>query len=570
MDDTAQTASRTPQPPPKATPAAGSHAERERFFGAAKLVAAITLLSRIAGMLRASAIASLGANATTDAFALAFKVPNLFRRLFAEGALSAAFVPVFTETMAKGGHDSAAKLLANATALLATFLTALMVLVQLGLAAWAIFWPGSAERQLAMLLTGIMLPFMVTVCLLALGSAVLNCRGHFLYPAFTPVLLNIVIVAAAWWVAPMWRGQAASQLVVVAVSVSVAGVVQLAGVLWLLRRAGFRMPLRLRPVEGGIGRMLHTMAPMLLGLGFLQLEELLVTMAASFLSGTPQSPQVRIFGWTLDSPLQAGILQRLDAARYLYQFPMGVLAVSLGVAVFPLMARYAAADDKPNLRDAVNRAVRLSFMEGMATGAGLFVLAEPITWILYRHGNFTAADVRLSADILRFYSLGMWAFCTYQIFARAFYAIRDVKTPLKVQCVLAVVDLLLVLGLVWVPWIGPRAFAVGPVVVFSVNVLAMAIILRRRLGRFGGRKLAVSAARTLAATGAMVASLYGLLWALEAQPQWLKVLCGVPVGAAVFIGAALALRAPEIGELLGAVRNRRAARGQGRPTEPAV
>jgi len=525
-------------------------AEQRTFFGAAKVTAALTVVSRVFGMLRAMAIMSLGANAITDAFAFAFKIPNLFRRLFAEGALSAAFVPVFTATAETDGFQRASRLFANALGLLAVVLTVLMLLVQAGLLAWALLSPAPADRQLLMTLTAIMLPFMVTVCLLALGSAALQCRGHFAYPAAAPILLNLFIIAAAWFVAPAWRGDTRGQLLVVSGSVAVAGVAQLAGVLWLLRRMGFPIRPRLRPVVPGIRTMLRLMAPMLLGLGFLQFAELLETAAAWVLRATDAAPTMTVFGQRLAKPLAAGVIMRLDAARYLYQFPLGVLAISLGVAVFPLLSRYAARGDLANLRDSLNRALRLAFMEGLAAGVGLIVLAGPITRLLYQRRRFTPADAADAAFILQMYALGMWAYCSYQIFVRAFYAMKDTVTPLKISCPLAGVHLVAVVGLVWVDRLGAGAFGAATAGTFAVNTLILAVLLRRRVGPFGGRRLLVSIARSAAAAAAMAAALIGLRCALTGRSDGLIVGLGVPAGAGVFILAALLLKAPELSELL--------------------
>ena len=551
----------------------GAHREREHFFGAAKSVAGLTVLSRIAGMFRATAIASLGANALTDAFSLAFKIPNLFRRLFAEGALSSAFVPVFTQTSESpdAGPEQAKALLASATGILGVFLLVLMFVVQAGLLVWGVFWPGPQDRQLMILLAWIMLPFMVTICLLALGSAALNCRGHFLYPAAAPILLNVIIIAAAWGVAPLFGGDLPAKLMVVGVGMTVAGVVQLVGAVRVLRRAGLSLRPRLWPVHPAIRPMLRLMVPMLIPLGLQQLLQFLESAIAWVLRAQEGAKYINILGMELPRPLEPGVLQRLDAAGYLYQFPLGVLAISLGVAVFPLLSRYAARNDIPSLRDALNRALRLALMEGLATGMGLFLLAEPITWVLYRHGRFTAADVAQSAGILRMYVLGMWALCSYQILVRCFYALKDMITPLKISCVLAAVDLVLVATLIWVPGLGARAFGLATTITFSVNAIVLVFLLRRRLGRLGGRKLAASVARSVLACAAMAGAILVLKWVLgqlvheEGQRNWVIVGACVPAGAAVFFAAAWALRCPELKELLGA----RAARSAGSPPPDA-
>ena len=559
------------------------HREREHFFGSAKVIAGMTVLSRIAGLVRAMAIAGFGANKFTDAFALAWQIPNLLRRLFAEGALTAAFVPTFTELLEDrhNGQARASALLANATGLLALLMAGIYALTQAGLVVWAIGWPGAPDRQLMVLLTSLMLPFMVTICLLALASAALNCRGHFLYPAATPIILNVIIIAVAYAVRHAMR-DLTGQLEAVAVSVSIAGMVQLAGVFWLLRRSGFGLRWKLRPIEPGIRSIARLMAPVLMGLGFLQLSELFQSGMAWVLRYSPQDPTLNILGWKMTKPLEYGVLAQIGNARYLYQFPMGVLAISLGVAVFPLLSRYAARGDMPNFRASINRALRLSFMEGMATGVGLLILAGPITTLLFLTGEYTAQDVAVTKFVTQTYVLGMWAYCTYQIIVRAFYALKDTTTPLKVSCILAVVNLVTIGLLIWAaPQFGPGAFGASTALTFGINAVVLILLLRKRVGLLGGRKLLKSFARTLAACAVMAVVLVWLLMELQQQPltlwpgmsiqpmlgyspphwgpRWTSlvvVAVTVPVGAIVFIAAAWLMRAPELGELFGAVRQK--------------
>jgi putative peptidoglycan lipid II flippase len=536
------------------------HQEREHFFGAAKVMAAITLLSRVLGMVRDMAIVWLGATRLNDAFQFAFAIPNLFRRLFGEGALSAAFVPVFTEANETEGFDKASRMLANAMGLLAVFLTSVMVLLMAGFWIWVYCSPGRADRQLLVTLTNIMLPFMVLMCLLALGSAALNCRGHFAYPAAAPILMNLCVIVAAWLIAPHWKGDKPAQLTIIAISVTVSGVLQLAGVLWLLKRGGFSIRPTLWPVQPGVKRMLRVMVPMLLGIGFLQISSLFDYLVAWIFTASEGAAFFHFFGVELHKPLTEGVLVRVSAAQRLYQFPMGVLAISLGTAVFPLFSRYASRGDMPNLRATLNRALRLAIMEGLATGAGLFLLAGPIIRLIYRHGEFSAGSAEKAAFILKMYVLGMWAYCTYQIVLRAFYSLKDSKTPMKVSCALAAFYMVSVLTLVWVPWIREGAFGLVPAVTFSANMLILTYLLRKRIGRIGGRKLAASTLRSLAACAFMSAVVMVIKWKLSAAGDGMVVLAGVAGGAAAFITAAWLLRAPELGELLQSIRRHKDSR----------
>jgi putative peptidoglycan lipid II flippase len=525
------------------------HKEREHFFTSAKVVAGITLISRIFGFFRDMGITSLGATRYNDAFGLAFKIPNLFRRLFGEGALASAFVPVFTEVNEKEGVEKARLLLANSMAILTVFLAVLLVLGEVCFFAYSLL-PGPKDRQVLMLFAMIMYPYMFTVCLLALCSAALNSRGHFIYPAAAPIILNIFGIAAAWWIAPMVKENLQAQLTIVSFSVVIAGVVQLAAVLWLLKKSGLFLMPRLKPVEPGIAQILKLLVPMLIGLGFLQFSEFFQDIIAWCLTATAYSDSISIFGGKILKPLTEGVIVRVGAARAFYQFPMGVLAISLGVAVFPLMSRYASRGDMVNLRGSINRALRISLMEGLATGVGLFILAEPIMMI-YARRKFSVADAMQAAFVLKMYVLGMWAYCSYQILARAFYACKDTKTPLVVSCILSVVNIVLLASLIWVHDIGAGAFGLSTSITFSINAAVLILILRKRLGLLGGRKIAASLARTLISCAVMATVVY-LLRSYMREMNYLLILgvC-VPAGAAAFISSAILLKSPEIKELMG-------------------
>jgi putative peptidoglycan lipid II flippase len=539
------------------------HKEREHFFSQAKVVAAITLVSRIFGFFRDMGITSLGALGYNDSFGLAFKIPNLFRRLFGEGALASAFVPVFTDVYEKQGLEKARLLLANAFALLAVFLAFLLVVGELGFFAYSLLpipknhpvlmFLIPKDHQVLMFFAMLMYPYMFTVCLLALCSAALNSRGHFAYPAAAPIIFNIFGIIAAWWVAPWLTQNLKHQLTIVALSVVIAGIVQLIAVLWLLKKSGLYQTPRLKPTEPGIPQILKLLTPMLIGLGFLQFSELFQDGIAYLLRASADSDSFTIFGYKILYPLTEGVLVRVGAARAFYQFPMGVLAISLGVAVFPLMTRYAARNDIVNLRDSINRALRLALMEGIATGVGLFVLAEPIMMI-YARRKFTVSDAMQSAFVLKMYVIGMWAYCTYQILARAFYACKDTKTPLVVSCILSVVSLLLFTGLIWVPCLGPGAFGLSTAITFSLNAAILIYLLRKRLGLLGGRKIAMSVARTAIACTVMAAVVYALRWYMKDMNNWLILGACVPVGAAVFLGVVWLLGAPELAEFRGGIK----------------
>ncbi|MBS3733330.1 MAG: murein biosynthesis integral membrane protein MurJ [Phycisphaerae bacterium] len=535
-----------------------AHHERERFFGAARRVAGLTVLSRLLGMSRDIAIVALGATRATDAFWTAFAIPNLLRRLFGEGALSAAFVPVFTDVAEADGWDKARLVLANTAGLLALLLGGLVVVGELAILGWLALGAARWDTALLLRLVAVMLPFMFTICLLALGSAALQCKGRFSYPAFAPVVLNIFLIAAAAAAHTLLPGQGERQLTLLALAVVIGGAVQLAGVAWLLRRTGLSAAMRLRPVLAPVRRIARLMLPMMIPLGILQFSALFDRLYAWWMTATPGEPMLELFGWSIRRPLQPGVVTCLYAATRLYMFPLGILALSLATAIFPLLSRYAARNDLDGLRGATNRALRLSIFLGVPAGVGLILLAEPIVTLIYRHGQFT--DATRPAAILRMYCLAMPAYFANHILLRAYYAQQDTRTPLLVTGTLAVCNMLLVIVLIFP--LGAAGIGVATAATAATTAGLLTWRLRHRWGRLGLRRIIAATVRTALATAVMAAAVIaarhglagpGKALAAALGPAWIAsavVVAGAIVaGAAAYLLAAVLMRCAELGEL---------------------
>ncbi|MBN1943417.1 MAG: murein biosynthesis integral membrane protein MurJ [Phycisphaerae bacterium] len=541
------------------------HVERERFFGAAKVVAGLTLLSRILGLLRDRAIFAFGANRLTDTFWAAFRIPNTFRRLFGEGALSAAFVPVFTHVAEAQGWAKARLVLANTAGVLAMLLAAILLLVEGGVGAWLIVRPGAWDRTLLLQLLLIVMPFMVTVCLLALGAAALQCKGRFAYPAFAPVILNVCMIVAALAARAWLAGASQGGLFLLASAVIVAGVVQLAGVVWMLHRVGLAVVPRPKPILPEVKRMGKLFLPMLVPLGVVQFSSFFDGVYAWWMTATPESPTVKLLWWTVARPLEDGVVTHLYAAERLYSFPMGILAISIATVVFPLFSRYASRNDTAGLRDATNRALRLCGFLAIPAGVALIVLAEPAIATVYRSGKFQPRDVADSAYVLRMYCLGMWAYFCNHILLRAFFSRQDVRTPLRVSICLSSVNIILVAALVFSPL---RAGAIGlaTATTSTANSLILIWVLRSRWGRIGFRRIVAALGKTALATAGMAGAMwaawrYVFPWVQRLHPalqrDWaghfapavvLLILC-IFAGLGVWVVLVVALRCEELREL---------------------
>ncbi len=543
-----------------------SDGEQDHFFSAAKVVAGLTMTSRVLGFLRDMVLVPLGLPAVADVFWTAFGIPHMFRRLFGEGALSAAFVPVFTETAEKNGWARAKKVLANTAGLLAIVLTFLVAIIEIGLAIWLLLSDQSDADQANTLrqmieFTMIMLPFTLFICMLALCSSALNAKGHFAYPAAAPIMLNVGLICTALFVAPAISSADVPRFRVVGVGLVISSIVQLAGALWLLKRSGILTMWNLRPILPEIRLIAKRMAPAVLPLGMVQLGDLLMKCIAVALTHIE------------DAPLDPGVVRGQYLAGRLYQLPLGVLAVSIATVIFPLLSRCAARSDLAGLRDAINRALRLCLFLAIPSGVALILLAEPTIVVGFQRGDFTPADTAIAVGMLRMYCIGMPAYFCSHILLRAFFARKDMRTPMYSAVVATALSLVLMYLGCYTP-LKSDALGLATSVAAILNVTWLLWVLHKKVGNLGLRSLLASTAKTVVATVVMAGAIVGAKWALESGWQVclpgsvlagrITVLAGAVVaGLATFFAIARLLRCPELAEL----RRRRGKRGA--PNEAA-
>ncbi len=522
------------------------HDERERFFGAARLVAALTMLSRVLGLLRDMVLVPLGGPVVADAFWTAFGIPHLFRRLFGEGALSAAFIPAFTEAAETKGWDRARAVLANTAGLLTLVLTVIVAAIEAGLVVWLAVGASTAKQALTLQFCMLLLPFTVFICLLALCSAALNSKGHFAYPAAAPILLNIGLIALGWWIAPAVGRTDAQQLAVVGGGLVVCSIGQVLGAVWLLRRSALAARWRLRPVLPEIRQIARRMGPTVLPLGLVQLSDLASRLIALALTATPAAPHL---------PLRPGVIRCHYAAGRLYQLPLGVLAISIATAVFPLLSRCVARGDEAGLRETLLRALRLCLFLGVPAGVGLILLAEPTLGLIFERRDFTPLDTRRAARMLQMYCLAMPAYFCVHILLRAFFARKDTRTPMVISAVLAVTNIAVVYAGIHTP-MRSAALGLATAVTATLNALVLAAVLHRRIGGLATAELLVSALRVGAASAAMGGAVAATAWLAGPYGRLAAVAASVPVGALTFAAAARLLRCPELDELMRRNRER--------------
>jgi putative peptidoglycan lipid II flippase len=498
------------------------------LLGALAKVSGFTLASRITGLAREFLIArAFGASVYTDAFFVAFRIPNLLRRLFAEGAFSQAFVPILAESKNRAGEAETRSLIDHTAGTLAIVL---LLVSALGVAcAPLIIWvsaPGFSAEAAKFAITVEMLritfPYILFIGLTAFAGAVLNTWGRFSVPAFTPVLLNVAFIACALWLAPHVDPPAMA----LAWAVGIGGVAQLALQFTALVRIGHVPIPRFDPRHPGVRRILKAMAPALLGVSVAQISLLLNTIIASFLA--------------------SGSVSWLYYADRLMEFPTGMLGVALGTILLPSLAKASAADAAAAYSGLLDWGLRLTFLLALPSAVGLAVLATPLVATLYHYGAFSAVDVEATRSALMAYAVGLLGLILVKVLAPGFYARQDIATPVRIAILSLVATQAMNLALVRPLGHAGLALAIGLAACLNAALLWRALV-RRGLYR-AGPGWAVFLAKLGAAVLLMGATLWTLAppdarWlAMQAQPlmraAWLA---GVVGGGALVYFAVLGL-----------------------------
>ena len=433
---------------------------------AASTVSLLTLASRITGLVNQMIQAALfGAGAWMDAYNVAFRIPNLLRRLFAEGAFSQAFVPLLAATRAKDG-DAATHDLVDAVA--TVLLWSLMATCALGIVgAPLIVWlmaAGLQEFDAAVLMTRLMFPYIGFMSLVALSAGILNTHKRFAVPAATPVLLNLSLIGAAWGLAPVFERHGIVPIFALTAGVMLGGVLQLGVQVPALLRIGSlpRLGLGWASIRRawqhpGVGRVVRQMAPALLGVSVAQLSLLINTQIAS---------QVGV-----------GAVSWLTYADRLMEFPTALLGVALGVVLMPQLSGAQASGDAARYSALLDWGLRLTLMLALPCAVALLVFAQPMVAVLFHRGAFQAHDVQNTVTALMGYGVGLMGLVGVKILAPGFYARQDIRTPVRIAIVVLVLTQLM--NLVTVPFLGHAGLALSIGLAALVNATWLLIGLRR-------------------------------------------------------------------------------------------
>ena len=435
----------------------------------ASVVSVLTLASRITGMARELLIAStFGASALTDAFNVAFRIPNLFRRFFAEGAFSQAFVPVLAATRTRDGEEATRALIDRVASVLAWALLLLSIIGVVGapLLVW-VMASGLSPRgfEMAVVMTRWMFPYIAFMSLVALAAGVLNTWKRFAVPAATPVLLNLCMIGAAWLGAPWFKTLGLEPIYALTGGVMIGGVLQLGVQVLALRKLGLAPTvawrsgaLRAAWRDCGTQSILKLMGPALLGVGVANLSMLINTQIASH--------------------LVTGSVSWITYADRLMEFPTALLGVALGVVLMPQLAAARAAGDSARYSSMLDWGLRLVVLLALPCAVALVAFAKPLVAVLYQYGVFSERDVQQTTTALMGYGAGLLGLVAIKVLAPGYYASQDTKTPVRVAVSVLVITQLL--NLLLVPWLAHAALTLSIGIGAMINALWLLLGLRQR------------------------------------------------------------------------------------------
>lgn len=438
--------------------------ENSQVAKAAGIVGAATMVSRIFGLLRDTVIAALfGANWMTDAFWVAFRIPNMFRRLLGEGSLTVSFIPVFTEYLEKKSKKEALDLAYNMLTILSILLVVISVLgilfspVIVGLIA-----PGfiSDPRQfnLAVFLNRLMFPYIFFISLVALCMGILNSFRHFVVPALSPVMLNIAMIVAAFTLRPFFN----EPITALAIGVLFGGMLQLAMQWPFLAKFGVKLKFRLNLKHPGIKQIGMLMIPAVLGAGVSTINVFVGTILASLLPG--------------------GSVTYLFYADRIMELPLGIFAIAIGTASLPSFSKHVAAGHMDELKSGISFSLQLMLFLTIPAMVALMALHLPIISVLFQRGAFEIQDAIHTGQALFCYALGLWAFSVLRVFISSFYSLQDSKWPMKAAIIALIVNV--VACLILMQPLKHNGIALASSIAATVNVFVLTFVLKEKSARF--------------------------------------------------------------------------------------
>jgi putative peptidoglycan lipid II flippase len=520
-----------------------------KVIRSAGVVGSFTLLSRGLGMVRDIVIAYFfGTSLLASAFFVAFTIPNLFRRLFGEGALSAAFIPVLIETRTKEGDKAAWDLATKVITMAAAVLT-MIALIGVLVFSVGLHVPGLSEKWATTLgLARIMFPYVLFICIAALSMAVLNSYKHFSTSAFAPCLLNIILIVTMLGISPLIGSDMDCRAQALAYAVLVAGVAQVAIQLPALKRFGCPFQFSSNWNDPRVKQMLMLMGPAALGMAVTQVNVLIDKLLAMWIA--PWAPSALFY-----------------SERLIY-FPLGVIATALATVLLPTFSSHAAEKNSKAMRETITHSLRHLIFIMTPAALGLLVLAPYILQMIFEWGgHFDEESTLLSARALMFYAPGLIVFSAAKVFVPAFYAMQDTRTPVRIGIYIVLLNLVLnIVFILTLPLYWKHAgMAASTVIAEAAGMAVLGVYLTRRVKDLQWSNILRSFLRCLFSAAVMAVTAWLTVWVLQPVlesmlPCKLAQICTVGLaiagGVFIYLGLTFLLRSPELNEIKSAIRKR--------------
>ncbi len=526
--------------------------ENVRVAKAAGVVGSATLASRVMGYVRDMVMSwAFGTTVAADAFYVAYRIPNLLRELLAEGSMSAAFIPVFTETLTKESRESARHL---ANAVFARLLVILVILTGLGILfapyvvkVIALGWKYKSDYLdkyfLGVTLTRIMFPYLLFIGLAALAMGMLNSLRSFLAPALSPVMLNVMTISAV----VLSQQFLAQPILGVAVGVVLGGLCQFLIQAPGLKKQGMMLKPQFSPSHPGVRTIARRAAPVFFSSSVTQLNVFMGTIFASFLA--------------------TGSITYLFYGMRFIHFPLGIFGIAMATAVLPTMSAQAVRREMAEFRETLSLGLRLVFFIMFPAMSGLIALRVPIVNLLLEHGQFDRISTLGVSAALLFYALGLWAMAGVRIVSQAFYSLQDTKTPVKIAVIAFIANILFSVASIFWTTLAHGGLALAASLAATLNLGLLTVKLRKKIGRMDGKRILDSLRKIVPAS--VVMGLIG--WWISLKPVWesggqilhkLALLSGgITVSVLFYIIAMWALKSEELQFLWGMARRRKAGSG---------
>ena len=528
------------------------HASRRRMLRGTLVTGLGTFVSRLLGMCRDMATAAMlgmSVGGVMDSFVLAFRLPDMARRLFGDGSLAVGFIPAFSRLWQED-RRKAWQLLSVMLSWVFLFLVGFVILGE-GVCFCGLYFfePGSKIHLISHLLS-LLLPYLILICMAAIASATLQTLGNFSVPALIPSILNIVWLVGILIVAPFYSGDPVTQCYLLTLCILLAGIIQFFIHLPILCVCGFRFDPDFSAVRNDMRRIFDGFFPQMFGLMSVQLNILFASGVAWLFSG-PSDERIRWLGNWVEFPLASGAAAAIYYSERLYEFPQALIGLTVATAIYPLLSRHAARRDFRSLGDDLTLGSRILFVLAIPAGVGLMLMSEKLSHLLFQRGAFTPQDMFRTADMIFWFGTGVWAFCALPLVVRAFYVVGDYWTPCRVGFFGCLFNAACGLALIWP--MQEQGLALAAALTAGIQSVVLFLLFARKHGFFDFRLFFLSVGRSCVATVLMalaVALMMKLLPGQDSVSDLIHIVTGSVVGGFVFFTAYRLLGGRELGILL--------------------